>query len=174
MAACWHCWLLLVTALLAYASTRPDTFRVERSISINAPPDKLFNYINDLHQFGSWSPWEAKDPQLKRNYSGAASGVGAVYAWQGNSDVGEGRMEITQSVPGQRIVMDLQFIKPFANRHVSVYTFTQNGAATTLSWAMDGPTLFVAKVMGIFISMDRMIGKDFEVGLANLKKLAEK
>ena len=164
----------VIALLLLFALTRPDTFRVERSIVIKADPVKIHTVLNDFHAFGAWSPWEKLDPAMKVTYSGATSGQGAVYAWQGNDAVGAGRMEILQTVPGQRVVVKLDFLQPFEGHNTSEYTLTPGTGGTTVTWAMFGPSPFVSKLMGIFVSMDSMIGKDFERGLANLKAYAEK
>jgi len=165
---------LIVVALLVYAATRPDTFRVERSIRIQAPPDKIFPLINDLHQWEAWSPWEKVDPAVQRSYSGAPSGPGAVYAWQGNNKVGQGRMEITATTPPARVLMKIDFIKPFEGHNTIEFTLVPEGEATRVTHAMYGPSSFVSKLMGLFFSMDSMIGNKFAEGLASLKTLAEK
>lgn len=165
--------IVLLAALLVFASTKPDTFRVERSISIKAPPDKIFALINDLHNWGAWSPWEKMDPVMKRTYSGASNGKGAAYEWEGNSKVGIGRMEITDSSPPSKILIKLDFLKPFEAHNTAEYTLQAQGDTTQVTWAMYGPNLYLAKVMQVFVSMDSMVGKDFETGLANLKSIAE-
>lgn len=164
----------LIAALMIFAATLPDTFRVERSASIKAPPEKIYALMNDFHKFGAWSPWEQLDPQMQRSYSGAASGKGAVYAWQGNKEVGAGRMEIIDAVAPSKVLIKLDFMQPFEAHNTTEYTLRPQGDATTVSWAMFGPTPYIAKVMGIFASMDSMVGRDFEKGLARLKAEAEK
>ncbi|MBK8767239.1 MAG: SRPBCC family protein [Burkholderiaceae bacterium] len=166
--------VVLIGALLAYAATRPDSFRVERATVIKAPPAKVFALIDDFHQWAGWSPWEKLDPAMKRSHSGAASGKGAVYAWEGNGDVGAGRMEILETTAPSRVLIRLDFIKPFEARNTAEYTLRPEGEATRVTWAMYGPAPFVSKLMQVFVSMDAMIGKDFEQGLANLKALAER
>lgn len=166
--------VVLIGALLAYAATRPDSFRVERAALIEAPPAKVFALIDDFHQWAGWSPWEKLDPSMKRSHSGAASGKGAVYAWEGNGDVGAGRMEILETTAPSRVLIRLDFIKPFEARNTAEYTLRPEGEATRVTWAMYGPAPFVSKLMQVFVSMDAMIGKDFEQGLANLKALAER
>jgi uncharacterized protein YndB with AHSA1/START domain len=166
--------VIVVAAVLGVAATKPDAFRVERTASIKAPPDKIFALINDLHGWGAWSPYEKKDPAMKRTFSGAASGKGAVYEWDGNKNVGKGRMEITETSPPSRILIKLDFISPFEGHNTAEFTMVPKGDATSVTWAMDGPAPFVSKVMQVFINLDSMIGKDFEEGLANLKSLAEK
>ncbi len=166
--------VVLVVALLIFAATKPDTFRVQRSASIKAPPEKLFPLINDLHSWGAWSPWEKMDPAMKRTYSGAASGKGAVYEWEGNHNVGKGRMEITDTSSPSRVTIKLDFIKPFEGHNIAEFTLDAKGDSTNVTWAMHGPTPYMAKVIHIFFSMDSMVGKQFEAGLANMKTLAEK
>jgi uncharacterized protein YndB with AHSA1/START domain len=166
--------VVLIAALLAYAATRPSNFRVQRKTSIKAPPETIFPLIADFHNWTAWSPWEKKDPALKRTYSGAASGKGAVYAWEGNRNVGSGRMEITEASAPSKILIQLDFIKPFEGHNVADFTLQPEGGATTVTWDMHGPMAFIAKVFGVFVSMDKMIGNDFETGLANLKAAAEK
>ena len=165
---------LVVAAVLGIAATRPDTFRVERSASISAPPDKIYPLINDFHAWQAWSPWEKMDPAMKRTFGDTTAGKGATYAWEGNSKVGQGSMQITESAAPSKVTIDLHFIKPMEGRDVAEFTLTPNGNATTVSWAMHGPNPFIAKVIGLFCNMDKMIGKDFETGLGNLKALAEK
>jgi carbon monoxide dehydrogenase subunit G len=164
--------IVLVAAVLVYATTRPNTLHVERATTIKAPPEKIFPLINDFHSWGSWSPYEKKDPTMKRSYSGAARGNGAVYEWQGNSDVGQGRIEITNASPS-KVTFNLDFIKPFEGHNITEFTLEPKGDTTRVTWSMDGPVAFVPKVMGIFINMDDMIGQDFEAGLANLKNITE-
>jgi uncharacterized protein YndB with AHSA1/START domain len=166
--------VVVVAGFLAYASTRPDTLRVQRSATIKAPPDKIFPLITDLRRWSVWSPWEKKDPAMKRTFGGADSGQGAVYAWQGNSDVGEGRMEIVEATPPSKVAIQLDFIKPLEGHNVAEFTLKPKGDATDVTWVMYGPTPFIGKVLGIFMNMDAMIGKDFEAGLASLKAAAEK
>jgi len=166
--------VVLIAALLAYAATRPNQFRVQRATSIQASPEKIFPLIADFHNWTSWSPWEKRDPALKRTYSGAASGKGARYAWEGNREVGSGRMEITEASSPSAIRIQLDFIKPFEGHNITDFTLQPAGDATTVTWDMHGPMAFIPKIFGIFVSMDKMIGKDFEAGLANLKATAEK
>jgi uncharacterized protein YndB with AHSA1/START domain len=165
---------VLLAALLIFAATKPDTFRVQRAASIKAPPEKIFPLINDFQGWGAWSPWEKMDPALKRSYSGAPSGKGAVYAWQGNSEVGVGRMEITESSPSSRIAINLDFVKPFEAHNAVEFRLDPKGDATSITWTMQGHTPYLAKIVHVFFDMDSMVGKQFETGLANLKALAEK
>ena len=165
---------IMVTIILIIASTKPDTFRVERATVIAAPAEKIFPLINDLHQWVAWSPWEKLDPALKREYSGNPSGKGASYAWAGNNKVGAGRMTITTSLPAARVAMDLHFIKPFEAHNTTEFVLTPTDGGTQVIWRMEGPNPFMAKVMQVFFSADLMVGKDFEAGLANLKRVAER
>jgi uncharacterized protein YndB with AHSA1/START domain len=164
---------LAIAIVLILAATRPDTFSIQRAAVIKAPPEKIFALISDFHQWGSWSPWENRDPAMQRSFSGAASGKGAVYAWEGNKNVGSGRMEILDVSVPSKIVVKLDFLKPFEAHNTAEFTMLPQGDATNLIWAMHGPLVFMAKVMHVFVNMDKMIGKDFEAGLANLKRLTE-
>ncbi|HEY7533790.1 MAG TPA: SRPBCC family protein [Nitrospiraceae bacterium] len=165
--------VVLIVAVLLYAATRPDTFRIQRSVSINAPAEKIFPFINDFRKWVDWSPWERMDPELKRSFSGTASGPGSVYEWEGPK-VGKGRMEIAKISPPTSILIDLDFLKPFEAHNIAEFTLEPSGSTTTVTWAMYGPSPYIAKVMHIFFSMDKMVGKDFETGLANLKASAER
>ena len=166
--------VLVVAAVLIFAATRPDAFRVERVASIKAPPEKIFALINDLHGWAAWSPYEKKDPAMKRTFSGAANGKGAVYEWDGNKNVGRGRMEITDASAPAKIVIKLDFFEPFEGHNTAEFSMEGKGDATKVTWAMYGPASFISKLMGVFFNMDKLIGTDFEVGLANLKSMAEK
>lgn len=165
--------IVLVAAVLAIAMTKPDSFRVERKIGIKSSPSKVFPLIDDFHNWSSWSPWERMDPAMRRTYSGAASGKGAVYEWEGNSKVGKGRMEITEASPS-KVTIKLDFLKPFEGHNVAEFILEPQSDSTSVTWAMYGPAPFFSKVMQVFMSMDKMIGKDFDSGLANLKAIAEK
>jgi len=162
-----------VVVLLIFAATRPDIFRVQRATRIKAPPERIFALINDFHSWGVWSPYEKLDPNLKRTFSGAASGRGAVYEWEGNSKAGAGRMEITGTTLPSRITIQLDFMKPFEAHNVAEFRVDRQGDATDVTWEIHGPSPFMHKVMGLFFNMDKLIGKDFEVGLANLKSATE-
>jgi len=166
--------VVLIALVLAYATTRPDTFAVQRSATIKAPPDKIYALINDFHRWGEWSPWEKLDPSMKRTFSGTPAGVGTVYEWNGNDKVGAGRMEITGSAPSSKVDIKLDFIKPFEGHNVTEFALAPQGDSTQVNWNMHGPAPFITKLMGVFVSMDSMIGKDFETGLANMKAAAEK
>jgi hypothetical protein len=165
--------VLLLGALLGVAATRPDTFQVQRATRVNASPAEIFPLINDLRRWSAWSPYERKDPAMKRTYSGAASGPGAVYEWDGNRDIGRGRMEITETSAPSRVTLKLDFIKPFEAHNVVEFTLEARGDATSVTWALHGPASYMSKIMGLFFSVERMVGKDFESGLANLKAVAE-
>jgi carbon monoxide dehydrogenase subunit G len=165
---------IAIAIVLILAAAKPDTFSVQRGTAMKAPPEKIFSLINDFHRWGTWSPWESKDPAMQRSFSGAESGTGAVYAWDGNKNVGSGRMEILEASPPSKIVIKLDFFAPFEAHNTAEFTMLPQGDATNLTWVMHGPLVFMAKVMHVFINMDKMIGKDFEAGLANLKKHTEK
>lgn len=163
----------IVLVVLAVAATRPDSFRVQRSLEIKAPAEKIAGQIGDFHAWGAWSPYEKLDPRMQRDFGGAPQGVGATYAWSGNDKVGAGRMEILEDTP-QRVKIKLDFIKPFEGHNTAEFTLQPQGDTTLVTWAMYGPAPFVSKLMGLFFDMDRMIGKDFESGLQSLKVQAEK
>ncbi len=165
--------VLVVAIVLAVAATRPNDFRVQRSLSIKAPPEKIAPLIANFHDWSDWSPYEKLDPQMRRSYGGADSGVGAVYSWEGNGKVGQGRMEILDASPA-KLTIKLDFIKPFEGHNTAEFTLQPQGDATLVTWAMYGPAPFVSKLMGLFFNMDQMIGKDFETGLASLKAATEK
>ena len=165
---------IAIAVVLILAATKPNTLRVQRAISIEAPADRIFPLINDFHQWRIWSPYENKDTAMKRSYDGAESGKGAVYAWEGNNNVGSGRMEILEASVPSKIRIKLDFFKPFEGHNTAEFTMLPQGDVTNLTWTMVGPAVFMSKLMRVFINLDRMIGRDFEVGLANLKKLAEK
>jgi carbon monoxide dehydrogenase subunit G len=166
--------VVAVAAVLIYAAFKPDTLSVQRSASMKAAPDKIFALINDFDQWAAWSPYEKKDPAMKRTRRGADKGKGAVYAWEGNKDVGKGRMEIAETTPPAKITINLDFEKPFAGHNTVVFTIEPKGDLTNVTWAMSGRCAYTAKVIGIFVSMDKMIGDDFEAGLASMKAIAEK
>jgi uncharacterized protein YndB with AHSA1/START domain len=163
----------VLVLLLGYAATMPDTFRVERSIVIDASPEAIYAEIEDFRRWRAWSPYEEKDPNLKRTYSGAESGVGAAYAWEGDSNVGSGRMTIVEAAPSSRIAIDLEFTSPMEARNKAIFTMTPEEDGTRLVWAMEGSSSCMFRFMGIFIDMDKMIGGDFEAGLAAMKTNVE-
>jgi uncharacterized protein YndB with AHSA1/START domain len=151
-----------------------DEFEVVREATIAAPPATVYGLLADFHRWPEWSPWEQLDPDLKRTHSGAPSGVGAVYEWDGSRKAGKGRMEITAAEPSSRIQLALQFLKPFKSNNTTTFELTPRDSGTHVVWRMVGPKTFLTRVMGIFSSMDKMVGKDFEKGLANLGNAATK
>jgi hypothetical protein len=165
---------IAIAIVLALAATKPKILSVQRATNIKAPADRIFSLINDFHQWGTWSPYENKDPGMKRTYSGAESGKGAVYAWDGNNNVGSGRMEILDTSVPSKIVIKLDFFKPFEGHNTAEFTMLPQGDATTLTWLMQGPAPLMSRLMQVFMNLDNMIGRDFEAGLANLKRLTEK
>ena len=166
--------VVLVGGFFVYVGTRPDTFRVQRMTTIKAPPEKIFPHLNDFQRWPAWSPYEKKDPAMKRTLSGAPSGKGAVYEWEGNKEIGQGRMEIVATEPPSQLTLKLDFLKPFEAHNMVDFTLEPRGESTQVTWAIHGPSPFMAKVMGLVMDMDRMIGQDFEAGLADLKALSEK
>lgn len=166
--------VVIVAVIVGLALTKPNTFSVVRVATIKAPPEKIAPLIADFHNWLSWSPWEGLDPQMQRTFSGAPNGVGAVYAWQGNSKVGQGRMEVSSvTVPGS-ILIKLDFLEPIASHNIADFKLAPQGDSTVVTWTMTGPMDMLSKVMNVFVSMDAMIGPDFERGLAKLKSVAEK
>ena len=166
--------VVLIAGVLIFAATKPDSFRVQRAAGIKAPPEKVFALINDFKRWDAWSPWEKKDPAMKRSWGAVTSGKGATYAWEGNSEVGQGSMEITESIAPSKITLKLDFVKPFEAHNIVEFTLEPKAATTNVTWAMEGPAPYFAKIIHVFIDMDSMVGKDFEAGLANLKAVAEK
>src|SRR5450631_4121470 len=173
--------VLLAVALaivMILAARKPDSFSVRREITVQAAPERIFALIDDFHRWGSWSPWENRDPAMKRSFDGPANGSGAVYAWDGNKSVGSGRMEILESSPASKILIKLDFFKPFEGHNTAEFTLLPQGDATNVTtnvtWLMHGPAPFMSRLMQVFMNLDNMIGKDFEIGLANLKRLTEK
>ncbi len=164
---------LAVAAISLIATQRPDTFRVSRTASIAAPPDKLFALINDVREFNSWSPYVLRDPQATGRYSGPAAGPGARYDFDGKKS-GSGSFEITAATPPSQVRMRLDMTAPFEVHNVVTFTLVPQGPATQATWAMEGPAPFLSKFMGVIFDMDKMVGTDFETGLANLKARAEK
>jgi hypothetical protein len=165
--------VVILVAVLGFAATKPDIFRVERAASIKAPPGRIFPLINNLHRWESWSPWEKVDPAMKRTFSGAENGKGAIYEWNGNRKVGSGRMEITDTSSPSKVIIKLDFITPFEGHNIAEFTLEAKGDSTDVMWAMYGPCRYTMKIMHVFMNMDKMVGKQFEAGLANLKTLAE-
>jgi uncharacterized protein YndB with AHSA1/START domain len=162
------------TWVLGVATTRPDVFRVARTGVVGAPPERVYAVINDLSRWDDWSPWAKLDPAMKAERSANTVGKGATYAWNGNDEVGEGRMEITDAVPAERVTMDLEFTRPMACKNVVNFKLSPEAdGSTRVSWEMEGPNQFLGKVMSVFIDMDKMVGGDFEKGLANLDSLVK-
>jgi hypothetical protein len=165
--------IILVVFVLILAALKPDSFSISRSVNIKALPEKIAPLINDFHNMQTWSAWEKIDPAMKRTYSGAASGVGAKYAWEGNKKIGSGSMEITESSP-TKIAMKLNFTAPMVAHNMVEFTLTPNGDNTTVKQVMSGPSPFISKLISLVFSMDKMVGAKFEEGLASLKASAEK
>lgn len=170
--------IIVVLAIVAIITVRAmfvaSNFRVERSIIVQAPPEKVFPLLNDFQQFAQWSPWEQLDPAMAKQISTPSAGTGAVYEWRGNAKAGSGRMEILVSKPSDSVRVKLDFLAPFESHNITDYTLTSTGTGTKVTWAMHGPSTFPSKVMQVFVSMDKMVGGDFERGLASLKAIAEK
>jgi uncharacterized protein YndB with AHSA1/START domain len=168
--------LVLVSAavVLVLAAMKPDTFRVARSTSIKAPPEKIFDILSDFHRSPEWSPYEKKDPDMKRSFSGSDRGKGAAYAWQGDSTVGSGRLEIADASRPHKVTINLDMIKPIAAHNIVEFTLEPRADSTNVTWVMTGQVPFLAKIAHVFFNVDRMVGGDFETGLASLKALAEK
>lgn len=164
---------VVVAALAAYVASRPAEFRVTRSASVAAPTAAVFAQVNELKRWQAWSPWAKKDPQMKQDYAGPAAGVGATTSWQGNKDVGEGRMTIVESRAHELIRIKLEFFKPFAATNSAEFTFRPEGGRTTVMWSMQGTNNFIGKAMGLLFDFDKMIGSDFEAGLAGIKAIVE-
>jgi carbon monoxide dehydrogenase subunit G len=165
--------VLILLGLVAYVATRPTDFRIERSAQVSAPREVVFGIINDFRQWGRWSPFDKRDPNMKKNFEGPASGPGAIYTWNGNSEAGEGRMTIVESKPGELISMKLEFSRPFKASNVVNFKLAPSEGGTRVSWIMDGKHNFVMKAMSLFMDMDKMVGKDFEQGLVNLNSVAQ-
>ena len=165
---------VVIAAILMIAAIRPSAFEVKRSIVVSASPERVFPLIDDFNDWRTWSPYETKDPAMTRTYGGAESGKGATYAWDGDKNVGSGRMEILEASVPQKIVIKLDFFTPFEGHNTAEFTMLPQGDGTHVTWLMHGPANFLSRLIQVFINLDNMIGKDFEAGLANLKKVAEK
>jgi hypothetical protein len=163
----------LIAGLLGFAATRPGAFRIQRSTQINMSPAEIFPILVNFKRWPEWSPWESIDPMMKKTMSGAATGKGAIYEWQGNKKVGKGRMEIVDVVPDRKVTIKLDFFEPFEAHNITHFALDPAGAGTDVTWSMEGTNPYMMKVMGIFMNMDKMVGKDFEKGLASLKRVAE-
>jgi carbon monoxide dehydrogenase subunit G len=166
--------VIVIASILVFAATKPNTFRVERSIEIEAAPEKVFPLINDFHQWPQWAPQDREDPAMKRTYSGDESGVGAISDWSGMGQTGAGRMTITESEAPVLVTVQADWRRPFVTRNINQFRLEPQGNVTRVTWSMQGKNLYMMKVMGIFVNMDKMMGRHFEDGLANLKSAAEK
>ena len=164
---------LAIVIVLGLAATKPDTFRLERKTTIAAAPDAIDPYLSDFHNWAKWSPWEKLDPNMSRNFGGSASGPGATYGWTGNNEVGEGKMTISEQKPNEQLKIKLEFIKPFEATNTAIFDLHGTSGGTEVTWAMEGPNTFMSKLFSVFADMDAMIGKDFEAGLQNLKRVSE-
>jgi uncharacterized protein YndB with AHSA1/START domain len=164
---------VLVVALIAFISTRPSTFHVERSLAIAAPPAVAYGYVNELKRWPDWSPWEKLDPAMKRTFEGPAGGVGASYYWSGNDQVGEGRMTVTDSVPASKVAMKLEFMRPWESTSSVEFALKPEPTGVNVTWAMNGDHNFMSNAMSLFMDMDKMVGTDFEKGLVQLKAASE-
>jgi hypothetical protein len=165
--------VILIVLLLGVVMTRPATFHVERSIGIEAPAAAAYEPVADFHRWTEWSPWEKLDPAMSRTVEGVGGAVGSTYHWSGNDKVGEGRMTVLEAEPGDHVTIRLEFLKPFASTSITRFTFAPEPGGTRVTWNMDGNNDLMAKAMSLFASMDKMVGPDFERGLANLKTVAE-
>ena len=160
--------VLLIAVLAVIVAVQPSEFTISRTRTLAAPPDVVFAYLNDFHQWAGWSPWEKLDPAMKREYSGAPAGAGAIYEWAGNDKVGAGRMTITESVPPESLSIRLEFLKPFQATNTAEFFITPGGLGTDVTWAMSGHNNFAAKAFSLVTDMDKIVGADFEKGLADL------
>ena len=165
--------VVVVAVIAILAALQPTHYHIERSATINAPASVVFAQVNDFHKWKAWSPWAKIDPAMKQTYEGASSGTGAIYTWAGNNQVGEGRMTITESHPNDLIKIKLEFIKPWSATNATDFAFKPQGNQTAVTWTMDGDNNFTGKAFGLFMNMDKMIGGDFEKGLAQMKSVAE-
>ena len=164
---------VIVIVFVVIVAMRPSEYRVARTVTIAAPAPAVFAQVNDFHKWDAWNPWAKMDPAMKQTYEGAPAGVGAIYTWPGTKEVGEGRMTLTESRPPELIRINLEFLKPFAATSTAEFTFRPDGNQTAVTWSMGGKVNFVAKVIHLFVDMDRMIGANFEKGLEDMKSVAE-
>ena len=164
----------IIVIFVIIAAMQPADFRITRSAIIAAPPPTVFEQVNDFHKWDEWSPWAKLDPNARNSFDGPAAGVGAGFSWSGNSDVGEGRMTITESKPGELILMKLEFTKPFTATNTTEFTFKPEGNQTAVTWTMSGRNNFMGKAMGLVLNCDKMVGGQFETGFGNLKAIVEK
>lgn len=163
-----------IVGVLAFAATKPDIFTVQRTASIKAPPEKIFAFINDFKQWGVWSPYEKIDPAMKRTFGPTTAGQGATYAWDGNKNIGSGSMEILDAPAPRKVSIKLDFTRPFEAHNIAEFTLVPAGEMTNVTWSMRGPVPFFAKIVHVFMDMDKMVGGQFAEGLGNLKAAAEK
>ena len=164
---------VIVIVLVVIVALQPSDFRVARSATISASPPAVFAQVNDFHKWEAWNPWGKIDPAMKQSYEGAPSGTGAIYTWAGNKEVGEGRMTITESRPNELIRIKMEFFKPFAATNTAEFTFKPEGNQTVVTWSMAGDNNFMAKAIHLVMNMDKMIGGQFETGLAQMKLIVE-
>jgi uncharacterized protein YndB with AHSA1/START domain len=166
--------IILIAAVLIIAASRPDTFTIQRSRTIQAPPEKIFALIDDFYNWNQWAPQDREDSTMKRTFSGPESGTGAVSEWKSSGSAGSGKMMIAESTAPRKISVKVDFARPFEAHNVNEFTLERSGTSTTVTWSMQGTNLFIMKLMGVAVSMDRMVGKHFDSGLDNLKATAEK
>ena len=164
---------VIIIVFVVIVALQPSEFRVARSATMSAPAPTVFAQVNDFHKWEAWSPWGKIDPAMKQSYEGAPAGVGAIYTWIGNNEVGEGRMTIVESRPSDLIRIKMEFFKPFAANSTAEFTFKPEGNQTAVTWSMTGENNFMAKAIHLFMSMDKMIGGQFEKGLASMKAVVE-
>lgn len=164
---------VVLVALVSIIASRPADFQLTRSAAMAAPASAVFDQVNNFHNWEGWSPWAKLDPNMKATFDGAPSGEGAIYSWSGGNKVGEGRMTILESVPGERVLINLEFMKPFKATNKAEFTFTPDGDQTVVQWRMTGRNNFMAKAFDLVMNMDKMVGKDFEKGLASMKSVVE-
>ncbi len=164
---------VIIVVLAVVVTLQPAEFRVARSATMSAPAPVIFGQVNDLHKWEAWNPWQKKDPAMKLDFAGPPAGPGASYSWAGNKEVGEGRLTITESRPGERVRIKLEFMKPFAATNTAEFTFKPEGDRTSVTWSMEGRNNFFAKAIGLCMNMDKMVGGEFEKGLADMKKVVE-
>ena len=164
---------ILALAFVAFVASRPSEFRITRSALIAADPATVFTQVNDVHRFQDWSPWAKRDPQATITFEGPSAGTGAAFRWAGNSQVGEGLMTVTESRPVERVQFRLDFLKPMKTTNTAEFSFERTAGGTRVTWSMYGRSRFMCKAIGMFMDMDKMIGSDFEKGLASLKTIAE-
>ena len=167
------CLAVIIIALAVFVAMQPDDFRVTRSATVSAPAAAVFAHVNDLRKWEAWNPWQKKDPTMRLTYAGPPAGPGASYSWAGNNEVGEGRLTITESRPGELVRLKLEFMKPFTATNTADFTFKPEGDKTAVTWSMEGKNNYLAKALHLVMNMDKMVGGDFEKGLADMKVAAE-